>query len=40
MWYGDPSFFLSECAEEKLKEAANMRIESNLTEEFSNQYLQ
>ncbi|MBK4251854.1 ATP-dependent helicase, partial [Enterobacter hormaechei] len=32
MWYGDPSFFLSECAEEKLKEAANMRIESNLTE--------
>ncbi|CRF89602.1 DNA helicase [Salmonella enterica subsp. enterica serovar Typhi] len=32
MWYGDPSFFLSECAEDKLKEAAKSRTESPLTE--------
>ena len=32
MWYGDPSFFLRECSEEKIKEAANIRISPLYTE--------
>ncbi|HFD7834100.1 TPA: IncHI-type conjugal transfer helicase TrhI, partial [Escherichia coli] len=32
MWYGDPSFFLRECSEEKIKEAANIRISPVYTE--------
>jgi hypothetical protein len=32
MWYGDPSFFLRECSEEKIKEAANIRISPIYTE--------